>query len=377
VLSKTASNIKITKGAVMPVSFLMPTKVVYGKDVVLKNRELLRNLGENFLVITGKSSRKNGGLEDVMDALEGRHVHIFDQTPENPPLELVPQICSMFSNSEIDVIIGLGGGSPMDTAKAVAVLLMNPQLDAQELYDPTKYDTAKKLICIPTTAGTGSEVTQFSVLTVDGKKKGFSNQCTFPTLSLVDYKYTITMGRELTVSTGLDALCHAIEGYISLNATPFSDVLALESIKNIRDFLPKVVEDPENEYYRERLMFASTLAGMVIAQTSTTVAHALGYNLTTNKGVKHGLATAVFLPFELRHAQTSKANEVNALFDGSLYRFYDTIGLRLSVDISDEEISKWAQNTSTASHLKSTPGSYNFDKLVEALREVRDVFCEA
>lgn len=78
-----------------------------------------------------------------MDALEGRHVHIFDQTPENPPLELVPQICSMFSNSEIDVIIGLGGGSPMDTAKAVAVLLMNPQLDAQELYDPTKYDTAK------------------------------------------------------------------------------------------------------------------------------------------------------------------------------------------------------------------------------------------
>lgn len=358
----------------MNMNFFMPTKVVYGKGAVLKNREVLRSLGENFLVITGKSSRRNGSLEDVLEALEGKYVQVYDDTPENPPIELIPEICFKFT--DIDVVIGLGGGSPMDTAKAVAVLLNNPQLDVRDLYDATKYSNAKKIVCIPTTAGTGSEVTQFSVLIVDGRKKGFSNdKCTFPTISFVDYSYTVTMGKELTISTALDVLSHAIEGYISLNSTPLTDVLAMESMKNIKEFLPKLLDDPESEYYRERIMLASMMAGIVIAQTSTTVAHALGYNLTTDKGIKHGLATAVFLPFELRNANTEKAEIVKELFDGSLYRFYEDLGITLDIHISDEEIEKWTKNTSTASHIKSTPGSYDSSVLAEAFKEVRNVFC--
>lgn len=358
----------------MNMNFFMPTKVVYGKGAVLKNREVLRSLGENFLVITGKSSRRNGSLEDVLEALEGKYVQVYDDTPENPPIELIPEICSKFT--DIDVVIGLGGGSPMDTAKAVAVLLNNPQLDVRDLYDATKYSNAKKIVCIPTTAGTGSEVTQFSVLTVDGRKKGFSNdKCTFPIVSFVDYSYTVTMGKELTISTALDALSHAMEGYISLNSTPLTDVLAMESMKNIKEFLPKLLDDPESEYYRERIMLASMMAGMVISQTSTTVAHALGYNLTTDKGIKHGLATALFLPFELRNANTEKAEIVKELFAGSLYRFYEDLGITLDIHISDEEIEKWVKITSTASHIKSTPGSYDSSVLAEAFKEVRNVFC--
>lgn len=361
----------------MNMNFFMPTKVIYGKGAVLKNREILRSLGEHFLVITGKSSMKNGSLDDVLEALEGKYVRIYDTTPENPPIELIPEICSEFTDTrDIDVVIGLGGGSPMDTAKAVAVLLDNPQLNVRDLYDATKYTSAKKIVCIPTTAGTGSEVTQFSVLTVDGRKMGFSNnKCTFPTIAFVDYSYTITMGRELTISTALDALSHAMEGYISLNATPLTDVLAMESMKNIKEFLPRLLDDPESEYYREKIMFASMLAGMVIAQTSTTVAHALGYNLTTDKGIKHGLATAIFLPFELRNANTEKAETVKALFDGSLYRFYEDIGIKLNIDISDDDIEKWVKIVSTASHIRSTPGNYDIDTLTEAFKEVRDMFC--
>jgi len=116
----------------------------------------------------------------------------------------------------------------------------------------------------------------------------------FPKISFVDYKYTFTLSESLTLSTALDALSHAVEGFLSTRATPFSDMIAIESVKIIKEYLPKLMSDLANEFYRERMMFASTLAGMVIAQTGTTVAHALGYSLTTDKGVKHGLATAVF-----------------------------------------------------------------------------------
>jgi len=355
--------------------FFMPTKVFYGKDVVLKNRELLQSLGSIFLIITGKSSQKNGSLEDLKDALEGKHVYIFDETPENPPLEIVPEIAKMYEDAE--VVIGLGGGSPMDTAKAVAVLLENPHLSAEELYDKNKYNNAKPIVCIPTTAGTGSEVTQYSVLTVNGRKRGFSHECIFPKISFVDYKYTITLSRELTLSTALDALSHAMEGYLSLRATPFSDTLAMESMKIIKTVLPKLLDDTENEHYRERITFASTIAGIVIAQTGTTIAHALGYPLTTEKGVKHGLATAIFLPYELKIAKKHsfvKANDVLNLFDDSLHEFLSLLSVKLNIKVTDEEINSWAKTVASASHLAVTPGEYNIDIITDAYKETINYF---
>ncbi|MFN3691592.1 MAG: iron-containing alcohol dehydrogenase family protein [Fervidobacterium sp.] len=361
-------------------SFHMPTKVIYQKDGVLKNRDTLRTLGERFLVITGKSSKRNGSLDDILDALEGKYVYIYDETPENPPLDILKPIANKYDDA--DVVIGLGGGSPMDTAKAVAVLIENKNLDPIDLYNKEKYSQAKPIVCIPTTAGTGSEVTQYSVLTVDGKKRGFSHECIFPTLSFVDYKYTMTLERDLTISTALDALSHATEGFLSFKSTPFSDVMAIEAIKLIKEFLPRLLDDPENEFFRERIMFASTLSGMVIAQTGTTIAHALGYSLTTDKGVKHGLATAVFLPFEIREAKYETRNnvkeralEVLKIFDGSLEKFYNILGLHLCITFSDEEISNWARATSKASHIVSTPGTYNVEKLIDAYREVLEKYC--
>ncbi|MFN6991317.1 MAG: iron-containing alcohol dehydrogenase family protein [Fervidobacterium sp.] len=361
-------------------SFYMPTKVIYQKDGLLKNRDMLRTLGERFLVITGKSSKRNGSLDDVLDVLDGKYVYIYDETPENPPLEILKPIANKYDDA--DVVIGLGGGSPMDTAKALAVLIENKNLEPIELYNKEKYSRAKPIVCIPTTAGTGSEVTQYSVLTVEGKKRGFSHDCIFPTLSFVDYKYTMTLGKDLTISTALDALSHAIEGFLSLKSTPFSDIMAIEAIKLIKEFLPRLLDDPENEFFRERIIFASTLAGMVIAQTGTTIAHALGYPLTTDKGIKHGLATAVFLPFEIREAKyetksnvREKALQVLKIFDGSLEEFYNILGLNLNITFSDEEINNWAFATSKAPHISSTPGTYNSETLMNAYREILEKYC--
>lgn len=364
--------------------FHMPTKVIYQKDCVLKNRELIRNLGEHFLVVTGKSSKKNGSLEDLLDALEGKETYIYDETPENPPLDIIKPIAQKYGNA--DVVIGLGGGSPMDTAKAVAILLENKELDPIDLYNKEKYKRARPIVCIPTTAGTGSEVTQYSVLTVDGKKRGFSHECIFPTYAFVDYKYTLTLNRELTLSTALDALSHAVEGYISLKATQFSDVLALNSINLIKEYLPRLLDDLENEFYRERIIFASTLAGIVIAQTGTTIAHALGYPLTTDKGVKHGIATAVFLPFELQEAKIEannntkdvkeKVDQVLKIFEGSLESFYRLLNIYMDIDFSDEEIDNWAFMASKASHISATPGTYTLEKFVSAYKKVLKTYCQ-
>jgi len=356
--------------------FFMPTKVLYGKDIVLRNRELFQSLGETFLIITGKSSRKNGGLDDVLDVLEGKHVYIYDETPENPPMEVVEEISERFE--DVDIVIGLGGGSPMDTAKAVAVLVENKHLKPEDLYNKSKYQSAKPIICIPTTAGTGSEVTQYSVLTVNGRKRGFSHECVFPKISFIDYKYTLTLNESLTLSTALDALSHAVEGFLSTKATPFSDMLAIESVKIIKEYLPRLMSDLTNEFYRERMMFASTLAGMVIAQTGTTIAHALGYSLTTDKGVKHGLATAIFLPYELKIAKKhgcQKANIIIDMFDGSMYEFYRLLNVRLDTLITDDDIYSWASIVINASHLSVTPGKYDLETIVEAYKEVRERFC--
>lgn len=355
--------------------FYMPTKVLYGRDIVSKNRELIQSLGDTYLIVSGKSSKKNGSLDDTLDVLDGKHYYIFDETPENPPLEIVEFIARKYSDA--DVVIGLGGGSPMDTAKAVAVLLENPSLKPEELYEKDKYGSAKPIICIPTTAGTGSEVTQYSVLTVNGRKKGFSHECIFPKIALIDYKYTVTLNKELTISTALDALSHAVEGYISRKATPFSDALALESIRTINSYLPKLLDDPDNEYYRERIMFSSTLAGMVIAQTGTTIAHALGYSLTTEKGVKHGLATAVFLPYELKVAKVEvkeKVDEILRIFNGSLEEFYELLGVSLSVEISDEDIENWSKIVSNASHIAVTPGKYDLEEIKHAYIEIKEKY---
>lgn len=356
-------------------SFFLPTRVLFGEDVVLKHRTLLSELGESFLVITGRSSRRNGSLEDLLDALEGKSVTVFDETPENPSVDFVKAICDKFrALGRFDVVVGLGGGSPMDTAKAVAVLLENVELDASDLYDATKYRCAKPIVCVPTTAGTGSEVTQYSVLTVKGWKRGFAHECVFPTLALVDPKYTLTGDEELTLSTALDALSHAVEGFISTRSTPFADLLALDSVKLIVQYLPKALEDPLNKTYREKLSLASSLAGMVIAQTGTTIGHALGYSLTVEKGVKHGLATAVFLPFELDEARyhvPEKVETLHNIFGGSLRRFFRELNLKIEVQILDEEIGRWSNLVIAASHLRSTPGNYDVEKIRRAYEEVR------
>ncbi|APT71561.1 alcohol dehydrogenase [Thermosipho affectus] len=346
--------------------FYLPTKVFFEdgyKDSIIE----IEKLGNTFLIITGKSSKKNKSLDELVDVLKklNKKFEIFDETLENPPKEMLYKIIDKFGKNW-DVIVGLGGGSPMDAAKAIAVLCKN-DIKVEDLYDNLKYNSASKILCIPTTSGTGSEVTQYSVLTINNVKKGFKHDVIFPNVSILEPKYTLTLSKELTISTALDALSHAVESFLSLRASEFSKLYALEAIKLIKQNLNKLVEDLQNYELRKKIMLASFYAGIAISLTGTTIAHSLGYSLTSEKGIKHGLATAVFLPFEVKNS--GKEEEIKEIL-GDPLEFLKSLNVSIEFSIEDEEIERWSNRVLNSSHVKVTPGNYNLNKIREAYKWV-------
>ncbi len=361
--------------------FFEPPKLFFGKEAFLENGELMKNLGKRAVITTGKSSSRNGSLDDLKRVLDsaGIEYEIYDRVGENPSFDMLRDARKLFDGEKVDFIIGLGGGSPMDFAKALGVLLANPEIDVSDIYDPAKYDSMVAVVAIPTTSGTGSEVTQYSVITNDeGHKGGFGTDFSFPTLSFADPRYTVTMPARLTMSTGIDALCHAVEGFVSRRYNPIVRVLATEAISLIKKNLGKAMKEPENYEYREKMMYASTLAGIVIAQAGTTVNHAFGYPVTTFKGVKHGQATGMFLPETLKVMMKENegiVSEVLELFGGmeGLEEFLERVGVyEADIEITDEDVKAWAERASKAKHLRVTYGKFDFETAKEIYEKVRE-----
>lgn len=357
--------------------YFMPTKILFSQKVIEKNKEIFKKFGKKTLIITGKtSSRINGSLRDVEDALRSLSIeyYIYDKIDENPTFEHIRQAVKECRIHDFDFVIGVGGGSPLDSAKAIAVLLKNKSLSVEDLYDATKYDSSLPIIAIPTTSGTGSEVTQYSVLTDDtGFKRGFAHDVIFPIIALIDPLYTVSMSVSLTRSTGLDALCHAVEGFLSKRSTPISDLYAVEAMKMIKESLPRVLQNQNDLEARTAMSFASCLAGMVISQTSTTLAHVLGYPLSTFKGIRHGDATAAFLDAVVQGAQSEVPQKVNVVKEifGDIRDFITASGLQIKLRIDDEELEGWVKRALTAKHMQWTRGSFDessIKKLYERMR---------
>lgn len=276
----------------------MLDRIVTGRGAVAQSADKLA-IGRHAFIVTGRNSaRLCGALDDVTAVLDKVNISytVFDKIAENPPLLTCFEGGRLAADVGADFVIGIGGGSPLDAAKAIAAFAANPAIEPLDIYDPDKrVNLSLPIVAIPTTAGTGSEVNPYSVLTLpDGqRKKTFTADCSWPKVALVDPKYTDSMPVKTTVSTALDAFAHAMESYLSPKSTALSEKCALYAAKQIWSALKDRPAGFTAEM-RDSLSAASTAAGLAISVTGTGFPHPLGYSLTLLDGVPHGRACAVF-----------------------------------------------------------------------------------
>ncbi len=294
--------------------FFMPTAVRQERDCVARHAKELAACGMTALIVTGRhSARENGSLNDVITALRAQSVHyiVFDRVEENPSVETVMAARDAGLAAEADFVIGIGGGSPLDAAKAAALMLAHPEKDWHYLYE-TADSAALPVAAVPTTCGTGSEVTGVAVLTRHdlGTKVSMTHRV-FPVLALVDGKYLLTAPRKVLIHTAVDALAHLIESAVNTHADAYSDMTAFEGLRGWNECRPYLAgETALTEQAAQQLMHVSTLAGMSIAQTGTSIPHALSYILTAQGGIPHGAAVGVFLANFVQYAEAGRRDAV-------------------------------------------------------------------
>lgn len=348
----------------MKFNYFMPVKIISGENCVVKNADSFKNLGKKALIVCGAHSAKiNGSLNDVIDALKqnGQNHCIYDKVMSNPTISCVYKGAEYAKGSGADFVIAIGGGSPMDAAKAIA-LLAKQNISEDDLFDSACFgDEILPMVFIPTTAGTGSEVTPYSILTNDKAetKTSIAAPLIFPKIALLDGKYMMNLGIKTTINTAVDALSHAIEGMLSARANVITDTLATKSIEMIGGCISSLLKGELTLEERNTLLEASTLAGMVIAQTGTTSVHVMGYSLTYFKDIDHGRANGLLLGETLKYIEKrapalvgraiaplgyTKAEQLKSLLENLL-------GEKES--ISNEEISAFAEKAYVNKNLKN------------------------
>lgn len=365
-------------------SFYMPTKIIMSENCIKDNPGEWRGFGQKALIITGASSAKSSGaLQDVTEVLlsQGIKFEVFDKIKSNPTVADVYEGAAFAREKMAEFIIGIGGGSPMDAAKAIA-LLAAQDLEEDKLFSGSYENAVLPVIAVPTTAGTGSEVTQYAILTNDRKqtKTSISTPLLFPKIAFLDAAYTKNLPMEITINTALDAMSHAIEGMLTVNASFVTDTIALESISRITQCLKYLspaktvnAENPLPVDIREKLLCASMLAGIVIAHTKTTVVHSMGYCLTYFKNIDHGRANALVLPSFLRFIAKSEADTVRKILTAmglSTMDEFETIFLRLLGEreqISANDLERYTTIAVQAKNVQNT-------KVVPTREDIENIY---
>jgi alcohol dehydrogenase class IV len=296
-----------------------------------------------------------GALERMLEEA-GMDYGLFGECVPDPTTESVDAALARYRGGEFDSLVALGGGSSLDTAKAVAVLALRsgPMRDYKV---PYALDDGLPVVAIPTTAGTGSEVTRAAVITDSetGEKMLCMGLGLVPVAALVDYELTLSMPYRLSADTGLDSLCHALEAYVSRKSNPFTDSVALTAMRTIWQNIRTVCREPDNRPAREAMMLAATQGGIAFANASVTLIHGMSRPLGALFHVPHGLSNAMLLP------------EVTAWsLDNALQRYADSarfMGVAGSSDSDRVAADRLVEGLrSLTSELSvPTPGAYGID----------------
>ncbi len=284
--------------------FHMPVRLYFGSGEIVNLKFLVDEYlkAENPVLVTDKGIVASGLLEKVVSQFPG--IQIFDEIEANPKSDTINKIAGEMRGVGSDLIIGLGGGSPLDAGKALALLGTNDgNIEAYEGKEKYKNDPLP-FLAIPTTCGTGSEVTWVSVITdVNRKfKMSIKGPKMYPAASIVDPDLIKTLPPSIIASTGLDALTHAVEAYLSKPATLITDTHAIKAVKMILGAIEGAYLDIEkNHTDRENLMFGSTIAGFAFGNSDVTAVHCISESIGALYDIPHGVANSIFLPYVLEY----------------------------------------------------------------------------
>ncbi|MGQ4891855.1 MAG: iron-containing alcohol dehydrogenase [Candidatus Njordarchaeia archaeon] len=329
----------------MPILSL-PRMIFMGEGALDEFKEFLVDSGiDSALIVTDKIIKDIGLTKPVIEILEKMNIQyqIFDRVKPEPSFETVEEGGKFAQEVKPQAIIAIGGGSVIDAAKSIWVKYEKPDFNLEELSPFVWLGLGKKciLIAIPTTSGTGSEHTIGVVLSKkkENKKIALGSYEVVPYYTIVDPHFAMSMPQKLTAATGIDALTHSVEAYVSNVSNPFTDALAEKSIELIFSWLPKAYIDGSNRRAREKMHIAASLAGIAFSNSGLGIAHALGHSFGPIFDIPHGFAVGVFLPYvvafnaskseeaKTRYALLGKIIGVNGNLIDELYKgFLDEIG---------------------------------------------------
>jgi len=281
-----------------------PTNVVAGHGILASIAKAVVDLGcKRAFILTDPGVRQAGLAQLAENALADFFVGIFDKIPSDPDLESVDAATEAARQANADCIVSVGGGSVMDAAKAVCVILKNGGKANDHLNLLVLTESQTPHIAIPTTSGTGSEVTNVSVLTSKGagRKLFVVDQRIMPNAAILDPRFTMTLPKGLTVTTAMDAMTHAIEALTSTMANPICDGMAMQAIRMINKNLPLVAADGKNEKARLNMQIAATMAGWAFTVAQVGLAHAMAHTVGALHHVPHGVACGIVLPKVMRY----------------------------------------------------------------------------
>lgn len=278
--------------------FVIPNHTVVGTNVLGEAAPLLKKMGNKAFIVTGRHIAVSDMMKQLTALLDENGIGcvIFDGITGEPTDTMIEKGVEMLKSSGCDFIIGIGGGSPLDSAKAIAAMAVNEGSIAD--YNGKEITgEILPLAAIPTTAGTGSEATKFTVITDSEKgiKMLLKGDVLVPKLAIVDSSFTVGAPKSVTSATGLDALTHAVEAYTSRKAFSMTDTLAVSAVKRIMKYLPIAYREPDNSLAREQMSIAALEAGICINNSSVTIVHGMSRPIGALFHVPHGMSNAMLL----------------------------------------------------------------------------------
>ena len=350
----------------IPFTFFVPTRISFGRGRIGRLADFVGSEYSRVLIVTEQNvAEKSGAVDAALSCLRGKDVTVFQDVEENPSFATLEKGRRMARKANARMILGIGGGSPMDAAKGIAVLATNGGTMSEYMAGRALEADPLPVICIPTTSGTGSEATPYAVFTdTEGKTKGgYAHDKIFPRVSIVDPELTYSMPEAVVVNTGLDALTHSIEAYLSMLASPMNDLFALESIRLVLEHLPRAAERDRGAM--DAMAYASMLGGIAITHASTILLHIMGYPLTVFHGLPHGRANAALLPAFLDFMREAsevgdRVRNLDALFEphGGAGAYVRSLGVSTRLaeyGVTEEQLGRFADKVIIKGDVKITP----------------------